>query len=295
MPVSELYRKRKLLEAKLLELESLDTGNPATQSSSQFAASCFGSHDLSSLRHRRHSFRGRDSPEHRGTEKEISAAAEAIESGAPLDLEQIQSFQRLIEWEIDSLTEELKGQCLVTDNHYPKNLTIGDFYGFIPLPTLIYELEYPRQEKINWVYVAEKTAATFGVIGVMIAISQAWIYPVVMSAVQMKKEGLTLHQRLKEFPWVLSDLIFPFMMEYLLTFYVIWECVVSIQLSPDLSIRGLKILLLDFVTASFTVNNSPTAQCSRRNYQVRRPRVLRRLVELRFLGSVCARLESAST
>lgn len=35
----------------------------------------------------------------------------------------------------------------------------------------------------------------------MIAVSQAWIYSVVMSAVQMKNEGLTLQQRLKEFPW----------------------------------------------------------------------------------------------
>lgn len=81
-----------------------------------------------------------------GIEKEISAAAEAIESAAPLDLEQIRGFQCLIKWEIDLLTEELKGQCLVTANHYPNNLNVGDFYGFIPLPTLVYELEYPRQE-----------------------------------------------------------------------------------------------------------------------------------------------------
>jgi sterol O-acyltransferase len=103
---------------------------------------------------------------------------------------------------------------------------VTNFLGFIPLPTLIYEMEYPRQESINWTYVAEKTAATFGVIFVMIAISQAWIYPVVIKALQMKRDGLTLQQRLKEFPWVLGDLMFPFMLEYLLSFYVIWECIV---------------------------------------------------------------------
>ncbi|KAL2221437.1 MBOAT, membrane-bound O-acyltransferase family-domain-containing protein [Thermoascus aurantiacus ATCC 26904] len=152
----------------------LDTESSATQSSLQLTTPRFGSHDLNSLHRCRYS------------------------SAAPLDLEQIRGFQRLIKWEIDLLTEELKGQCLVTANHYPNNLNVGDFYGFIPLPTL-------------------KTAATFGVIGVMIAVSQAWIYPVVMSAVQMKNEGLTLQQRLKEFPWC----------SYLLSFYVIWECVLN--------------------------------------------------------------------
>jgi hypothetical protein len=47
------------------------------------------------------------------------------------------------------------------------------------LPTLVYELEYPRSEDINWYYVAEKTAAVFGVLAVMNLISQAFIYPVV--------------------------------------------------------------------------------------------------------------------
>jgi sterol O-acyltransferase len=104
---------------------------------------------------------------------------------------------------------------------------LKNFCDFITLPTLVYELEYPRTDKIDWVYVAEKTAATFGIIVVMIAVSQSWIYPVVMSTVRMKEEGLTAQQRLQEFPWVLSDLLFPFMMEYLLAFYVIWECVVG--------------------------------------------------------------------
>jgi len=59
------------------------------------------------------------------------------------------------------------------------------------------------------------------------------------------------------------------------------------------SIRVLKVPLPDFVTA--VVDNAPTAQCSRRDYKVRRPRFLWGVVELRFMGPVCARLESAST
>lgn len=147
----------------------------------------------------------------------------------------MRSLKDLLEREIELLSEGLRGQ-FSSSNHYPRNLTIGNFCDFITLPTLVYELEYPRTERVDWAYVAEKTAATFGTIVVMIVVSQSWIYPVVMSTVRMKEEGLTVQQRLEEFPWVISDLLFPFMMEYLLAFYVIWECVVSTLLLLDASL-----------------------------------------------------------
>ena len=142
-----------------------------------------------------------------------------------MEVDQAKLLRSLIEKEIDLLSDGLRGRSS-SSTHYPANLTVGNFCDFITLPTLIYELEYPRTERVDWIYVLEKTAATFGTIILMIVISQNWIYPVVMSTLRMKDE-LTLQQRLREFPWVLSDLLFPFMMEYLLAFYVIWECVVS--------------------------------------------------------------------
>lgn len=90
---------------------------------------------------------------------------------------------------------------------------------------MVYELQYPRSDSINALYVAEKAAATFGVIFVMIMVSQTFIYPVVMRTVAMKEMGYTTAQRFAEFPWMLSDLVFPFMMEYLV--------------SLDRSIRGV--------------------------------------------------------
>lgn len=42
--------------------------------------------------------------------------------------------------------------------------------------------------------------------------------PVVMKTVEIKEENLSLWSRLAEFPWILSDLIFPFMMEYLVCY-----------------------------------------------------------------------------
>lgn len=156
----------------------------------------------------------------------LLSLSQSIENGTPLDPDQIAYLKSLLEREIDLLSEGLQGQFSST-HYYPRNLNVRNFCDFITLPTLVYELEYPRIEKINWGYVAEKTAATFGTIMVMIAVSQQWIYPVVMQTVKMKEDGLTVQQRLHEFPWILSDLSFPFLLEYLLAFYVIWECVVS--------------------------------------------------------------------
>ena len=121
----------------------------------------------------------------------------------------------LLIW-LDALTEDLKGKCTKGDNIYPSNLAIRNHYEYIVLPTLVYELEYPRSDKINWYYVAEKTAAVFGVLAVMNLISQAFIYPVVVRTIEMKDAGMLLQERLEEFPWILSDLIFPFMMEYMM-------------------------------------------------------------------------------
>lgn len=47
-------------------------------------------------------------------------------------------------------------------------------------------------------------------------ITEAFIYPVVVRTIAMKEVGLSLQDRLKVFPWILSDLIFPFMMEYMM-------------------------------------------------------------------------------
>lgn len=215
----------------------------------------------------------------------VRIVSEAIESKQVMQADQLQPLRRILMAEIDFLTSELAGKCMVTQNHYPRNLTVADFYGFIPLPTLVYELEYPRQDKINWMYVLEKTAATFGVIFVMIAISQAWIYPVVISALRMKDEGMDLRQRLREFPWVLGDLIFPFMLEYLLSFYVIWECVVRFPSSSSPFPYPHTIGIPD------NTNHVETAECPSRTHPLCRPRLLRRLVELRLLGPVRAGLE----
>ncbi|TVY75987.1 Sterol O-acyltransferase [Lachnellula suecica] len=214
--LSEGYKMRTTLEKKLKQLESIDpssTPSATTPSVSSLPTSYLDyqptANDINQRRHSRtQSFDNSDS--------NIHQVAAAIESGEPLDIDQIQAFERIIKWEIDALTEDLKGKCTTSGNVYPKNLTTTNHFEYIVLPTLVYELEYPRSDSINWYYVAEKAVAVFGVLGIMNLVSQTFIYPVVVRTIEMKDAGMPLAERLKVFPWILSDLIFPFMMEYMM-------------------------------------------------------------------------------
>lgn len=158
----------------------------------------------------------------------LSTIARAVESGEPLDAEQLEALSRVVGNEIEGLSSELRGKSTSDERAYPNNLTFTNFVDWTMLPTLVYELEYPRQERINWWYVAEKTAATFGIIWVMIVVSQAYIYPPVAETVRMKEAGMTLQERALEFPWIVSDILFPLLLEQILTWYLIWECILNV-------------------------------------------------------------------
>jgi hypothetical protein len=70
--------------------------------------------------------------------------------------------------------------------------------------------------------VLEKSMATFGTMCVMQVISQAYIYPPVAETVRMKEAGMSLEERAKQMPWIVSDMLFPLLLEQLLSWYVIW-------------------------------------------------------------------------
>ncbi|PHH51660.1 Sterol O-acyltransferase 2 [Ceratocystis fimbriata CBS 114723] len=165
---------------------------------------------------------------HNSHDQDLQAIAAAIDSGEPLDLAQISTYKQIIKWEIDALTEELKGRATVPERMYPNNLTLKNALEWVALPTLVYELEYPRSNKINWRYVAVKVTAVFGIIFVMILISQHFIYPVFSQAIAMKEANVPVIERFKVWPSMLSDLMFPFVMEYLLTWYLIWETILNV-------------------------------------------------------------------
>lgn len=228
--VSRVYRRRRLLEEKLTQLEHIEAHAlpEVLETTTTTTTGISISKQPTVLQHRRHKSGPKYSTDFSSEESEISQMALAIENNAPLDKDQIALFTRVLKTEITVLTEELRGKATSPQNAYPHNLTLANFLDWTCLPTLVYELEYPRQPHINWWYVAEKLAATLGVIWTMIIISQAYIYPVVISTVQQKEAGMSLDARWKQFPWIVSDMLFPLLLEQLLAWYVIWECVLNV-------------------------------------------------------------------
>lgn len=233
--LSGVYRRRALLQRKLEQLEAVDPIHSAPNSPSSPRGS-FQSDALTTatdmqdagLTKRRPSMGVRTSTNFTKEKSRVADVAAAIESGSSIDVEQMATFSSIIRNEIDELSKELQGKSGNDLKAYPNNLTISNFADYICLPTLVYELEYPRQERTNWWYVLEKTAATFGVLCVMQVISQGYIYPLVAKTVHMKEQGMTLEQRWEEFPFIVSDLLFPMLIEQLLTWYLIWECILNV-------------------------------------------------------------------
>ncbi|KAH3953798.1 O-acyltransferase [Parastagonospora nodorum] len=228
--LSRVYRRRNLLQQKLNQLEDVGVQHdssskpPGAGTSISTGLENPGSRELTNRRNLGPKYSTNLSTE----VSDIASVGKAIEAGQSLDEEQVKTFREILNTEITILDEELRGKCTSTDNMYPNNLTLYNFVEWTCLPTLVYDLEYPRQERVNWWYVAEKSAATLGVIWVMIIISQAYIYPVVVEAVRLRDAGMTLEERWKEFPWVVSDMLFPLLLEQLLSWYVIWECLLNV-------------------------------------------------------------------
>jgi sterol O-acyltransferase len=92
---------------------------------------------------------------------------------------------------------------------YPNNLTMKNFAVYQLIPTLVYELEYPRTDRIRPVYVFEKTVATFGTFALLYTMTETFILPLTPSAGE-------------SFFRALLDLSLPFMIAYLLLFYIIF-------------------------------------------------------------------------
>lgn len=175
--LSTVFKQRLFLQSKLKQLDLVD---PAESSSSEVP-------DISSIStthlkaqpsamQRRQSLSKIPSAE----ETDIDRIARAIASRKPLDDEQIKLFERIIKWEVDALADELRGTASDESKYYPNNLTFISHYKWIPLPTLVYELEYPQSESISWPYVAEKLVAMVGVLFVMNQVAQYSICKFVM-------------------------------------------------------------------------------------------------------------------
>ena len=92
---------------------------------------------------------------------------------------------------------------------WPANITLRDFAWYQLTPTLVYELEYPRTDAIRPLYVFEKTVAFFGTFALLYSIVETFIIPLTPTPDQ-------------SFARSLLDLAMPFMISYLLLFYIIF-------------------------------------------------------------------------
>ncbi|TGO55390.1 hypothetical protein BOTNAR_0246g00130 [Botryotinia narcissicola] len=224
--LSEQYKARSKLQRKLKQLDDISpiqTPSATTPAVSSLSTSYLDARPTSDDIYQRVSDRRRSI-----VDSATDKVAAAIDSGEPLDVDQVQTFARILKWEIDFLGKELEGKCTTTKNQYPNNLSLVNHYEYIVLPTLVYELEYPRSNNIDWYNVAEKSIATAGLLIVMNLISQTYIYPIVVKTIKMKESNLSSLERLHHFPGIVSDLAFPFLAEYILTWYVIWECILNL-------------------------------------------------------------------
>ena len=167
--LSTVYKRRQFFLIKLKELELVDpSSSPSTTEPPVSTISTSHLDVPPSALERRHSL----SQVPNTQESDIDRISSAIASGQPLDDEQIRVFERIIKWEIDALSDELKGTADDASKAYPNNLTFTEHYQWIPLPTVVYELSYPRNNSIDWWYVAEKLTAMIGILFVMVQISQ---------------------------------------------------------------------------------------------------------------------------
>jgi len=103
---------------------------------------------------------------------------------------------------------ELQSELTSSGPHHvtwPNNITWKNFAMYQLIPTLVYDLEYPRTDRIRPIYVFEKTVATFGTFALLYTVTESFILPYTPTADQ-------------SFLRSLLDLALPFMVAYLLLF-----------------------------------------------------------------------------
>ncbi|KAH6641387.1 MBOAT, membrane-bound O-acyltransferase family-domain-containing protein [Chaetomium tenue] len=164
------------------------------------------------------------SPKRSGAGGEVEGDGEGKED-APGDSDEIAQLR-------EDLARELTSP--IGTITYPANLTWPNYVDYICCPTLCYEIEYPRNDKIDWQNLFSKIAAIFGCIFLLTIISEEFILPALVDASQRldpalrtADSALTALEVLLILAETISWLLFPFMLTFLLVFLVIFEYVLG--------------------------------------------------------------------
>lgn len=133
--------------------------------------------------------------------------------------------------EVAQLREDLARELTspMGNTTYPQNLTWSNYLDFLCCPTLCYELEYPRTERVDKLKLISQTVAVFGCIFLLTVISEEFILPVLVNASARLDSGVPLSPSEKALilAETMSWLLFPFMLTFLLVFLVIFEYVLG--------------------------------------------------------------------
>lgn len=174
--LSGLYEERKLLFSTLKKLHGKDGNKEVSNGHSTSVSTKAASHTrrasiVKSRQARRLSIQG-DSED---DEPEIGQVLSDVESDTHIPPDDIPLYDMVLEDEIHFHTKELVRNATTPEREYPNNLNLSNLAEYLLLPTVVYELEYPRTETINWYYVIEKLAAIVGILFVMNLLSQTFI------------------------------------------------------------------------------------------------------------------------
>ncbi|BFZ58640.1 Sterol O-acyltransferase 2 (Sterol-ester synthase 2) [Savitreella phatthalungensis] len=127
--------------------------------------------------------------------------------------------------ETELLTEikEIDDELTLDGVTYPQNLTLSNFVDYLLVPSLVYDISYPRTERIRWSFVLEKTVAALGCFGLMSMMVEHYMLPII----PLNLDLMTSRQKLEEMPWMMLDMAFPLISLYLLFFYLTFECILQ--------------------------------------------------------------------
>lgn len=125
---------------------------------------------------------------------------------------------------IDFCSFELNYQC--QGENFPNNISIKNYFMYTLFPTLIYQINYPRTNKIRIGYLIEKTCATFGCIYLMVVDAQIFMLPITEKAIKLKELPIGLEFTAKFF-LIWAELIPPMTVLYMLAFYLIWDAILN--------------------------------------------------------------------
>jgi len=94
---------------------------------------------------------------------------------------------------------------------YPHNVTLRNFLDFLLVPTLVYELNYPRTPQIRWTYLLEKVLTFLGLQYCIHLLVDGYIVPILEQS-----PNLSILESI-------AHLITPFSFVSLLLFYTVFE------------------------------------------------------------------------